>query len=216
MIDHGDRWILRVPASELRHPVVLTTMMARALGHVLLVEALPSGAASEAPAELTADYAAVALGFGPLLLEGAYIYSKGCGGPQVAQLTHASLPELAVLTALFVEMRSLSARHALRELGTTQTALLGEALEWAKSNRELCSRLAEDPARIAASDYTLADTKPWLLRIFGKRKQAVDPDLPPDLPIAKAPSTPKLADPEREELRALVDEALSAAHADAS
>jgi len=131
LVDHGDGFTLNVPSPELGHPVVLTTMVARALGHVLLIEALPDGAAIEGPADLTADYAAVALGFGPLLLEGAYIYSKGCGGPRGAQVTRAALPELAVLTALFIEMGEHSARRAAKELGVTQEAALGNAIEWA-------------------------------------------------------------------------------------
>jgi hypothetical protein len=214
LVDHGDGFTLNVPSPELGHPVVLTTMVARALGHVLLVEALPDGAAIEAPVDLTADYAAVALGFGPLLLEGAYIYSKGCGGPRVAQVTRAGLSELAVLTALFIEMGEHAGRRAARELGVTQEAALGEALEWARTNREFCALLRRDPARVAAGDYTFGESKPWLLRVFGKKRKASPEDIPADLFVPR-PEKPKAHDPETDELKQLVGDALESARADA-
>jgi hypothetical protein len=214
LVDHGDGFTLNIAAPELGHPVVLTTMVARALGHVLLVEALPEGAGVEAPLELTADYAAVALGFGPLLLEGAYIYSKSCGGPRVAQVTRAALTEIAVLTALFVEMGGHSARRVTKDLGATQAASLGETLEWARSNRELCARLSAEPARIAAGDYSLRDAKPWLLRVFGRKPKIADDEIPAELlrPRERAPRTP---DPRHDELRELVEDALAGSRASA-
>jgi hypothetical protein len=203
-------WTLNVPAHELGHPVVLTTMIARALGHVILVEALPTGTRVEPPADLTADYAAVALGFGPLLLEGAYVYSKSCGGPQVVQVTSAALAELAWATALFIEMRRHSGRRALAELGVTQQAALREELEWARSNETLVERLVRDPERVALGDYTLREPRPWLLRVLGgKPKDA------PRAPTAVRPRQAAPLDPAHAELRALVDEALGAAPIDA-
>ena len=214
LVDEGDGFLLNVPATELRHPVVLTTMVARALGHVLLVETLPPGCAIEAPVELVADHAAVALGFGPLLLEGAYIYSSGCGGPRVAQVTSAGLDELAVLTALFIEMRGHAARSATKELGATQTDALGRALEWARSNRELCDRLKRDPARVAAGDYTLRDAKPWLLRLFEKKRRIEEDEVPAELLVSR-PAPPKPRDAANDELASLVDEALRTVRTDA-
>jgi hypothetical protein len=214
LVDHGDGFTLNVPAPELAHPVVLTTMVARALGHVCLVEALPEGTPVEQPAELVADYAAVALGFGPLMLEGAYIYSKGCGGPRVAQVTRAALSELAVLTALFVEMSGHGARRAIKELGATQSASLGEALEWAKSNRDVCTALKRHPLRVAEGNYAFREAKPWLLRVFGKKAKPPEDELPEDL-FRRRPEAPRAPDPARDELRALVDDALGSARADA-
>src|SRR5439155_99449 len=78
-----------------------------------------------------------ALGFGALLLEGAYISSKGCGGPQVACVTAAPLGELALVCALFTEVGAHSARRVLGALGTTQRAVFSEAHGWAKSNPAL-------------------------------------------------------------------------------
>jgi hypothetical protein len=177
LVDDGDGWLLNVPAYELSHPVVLTTTIARALGHVFLAECLPEGTVVEAPADLTADYASVALGFGPLLLEGAYVYSKGCGGPRVAQVTRAGLPELSVLTALFMCTGGHSLRGALKELGATQSSALRQAHEWAQSNDSLVTRLRKDPERVAAGDFTLSESKPWLVRLF-QRSDRDDEALP--------------------------------------
>ncbi len=209
LVDHGDGFTLNVPAFEVQHPVVLTTMIARALGHVFLVEALPAQTRIEPPVELTADHAAVALGLGPLLLEGAHIYSKGCGGPSVSQVTRATLPELAILTAFVIEMRGHPARRALAELSTTQKALLSEAHELAKSNGALVRLLRDDPGRVARGDYRLSDAKPWLLRLFERNRERGD-ELPADLgALARRKAATKVQDPVRDEIRALVDEALS-------
>ncbi|HVW24527.1 MAG TPA: hypothetical protein VHC69_04125 [Polyangiaceae bacterium] len=214
LVDDGDGFLLNVPAPELAHPVVLTTMIARALGHVLLVETSPSGAVIEGPVDLVADYAAVALGFGPLMLAGAYIYSSGCGGPRVARVTRAALPELAVLTALFMEMGGHGARKIMKELGATQADALSHALEWARSNRELCDRLKRDPERVAAGDYSLRDAKPWLVRLFERKAKPADDDIPADL-LAPRAAAPKPRDAASEELANLVHEALEAARTDA-
>jgi len=208
LVDDGQGFTLNVPEFELAHPVVLTTMIARALGHVFLVEALPAGASIEEPVDLTADYAAVALGLGPLLMEGAHIYTKSCGGPSVSQVTRATLPELAVLTAFFVEERGHSARRALSELSTTQQALFSDAHALAKSNGRLVQLLRSDPDRVAAGDYRLSEEKPWLVRLF-ERKRPSD-DVPADLAkMAQRAAVPKPPDRARDELRALVDEAFA-------
>jgi hypothetical protein len=209
LVDDGDGWTLNVPSYELSHPVVLTTTIARAMAHVFLVETLPAGASVEAPADLTADYAAVALGFGPLLLEGAYIYSKGCGGPRVARVTNAGLGELAVLTALEVCMRGHSPRAVTKELGVTQAAAFKEALEWAQSNEGLVKRLANDPARVAAGDYSLKSAAPWLVRLF-KKKDASDEFVPAPAPTrAPAAARSRVPNPHDDELRSLVEESLA-------
>jgi hypothetical protein len=207
---------LNIPHYELAHPVVLTAMVARALGHVFLVETLPSGARVESPVEVTADYAAVALGFGSLMLEGAYIYSKGCGGPQIASVTAASLGELALVYALFIETGKHAARRAIGALGTTQQAVLSEAHAWAKSNAALVKALAADPASVARGSVRLEEAKPWLLRVLGRGSGHEEP--PKDLigrTTSPDPVKDRTADPERDELRSLVDEALREARSDA-
>jgi hypothetical protein len=221
LVDHGDRWTLNVPAAELKAPVVLTTMAARALGRVFLVETA-DGAGVPEPVDVTADLAAVTLGFGPLLLQGAYIYSKSCGGPSVGQATRLGVSELAVATALFIALGRHAPRKALKELDTTQRAALDGAIDWAQSNDALVELLRKDPARVARGEFTLSDPRPWLLRVLGKKKGPSSADLPEDFSVADletlaaqvgptAAPKPRRADPKRDELRALVSEALGAA-----
>ncbi|HVU03670.1 MAG TPA: hypothetical protein VHE30_18050 [Polyangiaceae bacterium] len=208
LVDDGDGWILQIPAFELEHAVVLTTMIARALGHVFLMETLPDGGRIEAPADLTADYAAVALGLGPLLLEGAHIYTKSCGGPSVSQVTRAGLAELALTTALFAETTRQPLRRALSLLSTTQTAALSDAHAFVKERTGLVALLREDPERVAHGDYSLEADTPWLLRVFGRKSASEEERLLTRL-APTPPPKPRAPDPVRDELRALVDEAFA-------
>lgn len=232
VVESEQGWRVQVPEAELGHPVVLTTNLARALGFIFLVETQEEGEPIEAPVDVTADLAAVALGFGVLMLQGAYIYSKSCGGPSVGQVTKLSCPELAVAGALFAMRDGHNPKRALRELETTQRALLESALELLESNPGLLSKLKDDPKRLAEGEFDLNEAKPWLLRVFGSRKRkaagdplsaALDSDASLDdlesmlssMPEQAKARAPKARDPKRDELRALVDEALDSAHADA-
>jgi hypothetical protein len=224
LVDQGDGWQLNVPVAEVSQPVVLTTNLARALAMIFLAETRADGAVIEAPIDVSIDVAAVTLGFGVLLLDGSYIYSKSCGGPRISRATKLGPDELGVLTALFAAVGGGSTKPALKHLETTQRAALSAANEWFDSNPELLERLRKDPARVAAGDYELSDPKPWLMRLFGKKKRAAkDPiaaalagevssdeldSLLAAMPVPSARREPKPRDPKLDELRALVDEAL--------
>jgi hypothetical protein len=223
LIDEGHGWRMNVPEAELANSVVLTANIARALGYVFLIETREEGAELEEPTDVTADLAAVALGFGALLLEGSYIYSKSCGGPRVSRVTRLSCPELAVAFSAFVARGRHPLRRALRELGTTQRALLEETHPWIAENSALVEALRDSPARVSA--VALEEPRPWLLRIFGKRSRSVkephgELDLDeleamvsalPQAPAAQsARSAARRTDPRRDELRELVDEAMAA------
>lgn len=219
IVDTGEGWQLNVPQPELGHPVILTTMAARALARIFLVETLPEGGSIEEPVEATTDLCAVALGFGPLMLQGAYMYSKSCGGPSVAQSTFVGLPELAMAVALFIEHGNHSVKAALKEMDPTQKALLGEAHALVKSNPALVDRLRTAPEAVADGEFTLEETQPWLLRLLrGKKRRQAD-GLPEDFtiadlerlaatapPLTAVPRAPR-AKPEQDDLKALVDEA---------
>ena len=222
-------WVLNVFDAELHHPVALTCTLARALARVFLAETQSESTPVEAPLEASVDLTCVALGLGTLVLEGSYIYAKSCGGPSVSQLTALSVGELAVACALFIAVGEHSGRKAVSELGTTQRALLTEANEWAASNPRIIEALQNDPGQLATRAPTLTDTRPWLLRLFDrgpKRRSGREPTLERALAgdladaelleLARAAGVDKAAKPaprapasaEREELRALVDEAL--------
>ena len=227
VVDEGTGWRLNVPERELGHPVVLTTNVARALSLIFLLEARDEEQPLDEPLDVTLDLTAIALGFGALLLEGSYIYSKSCGGPSVARVTRLGCPELVLPFALFAARAGHSLRPALRELSTTQRALLDEARGLVDSNSELVTALRADPDRVARGDFRLDESRPWLLRVLGRKSapdSAKDPldlllesDVSPDqleslvpvLPRAARAERPKAADPRRDELRALVDEAFA-------
>jgi hypothetical protein len=221
LIDEGGAWRMNLPVAELEHSVVLTANIARALGYIFLVETREESEALVEPVDVTADLAAVALGFGALLLEGSYIYSKSCGGPKVARVTRLTCPELAVAFSAFVVRGGHRLRSALHELGTTQRALVEESHPWLDANRDVAEALRSSPERIAARAYELEEPRPWLLRLFGKSQRAAahDGDIELEeleamvsaLPAAPVAARARRSDPRREELRELVDEAMAEA-----
>jgi hypothetical protein len=229
VVDEGEGWRMNVPEAELEHSVVLTANVARALGYVFLVETRADCEALEEPVDVTADLAAVALGFGVVLLEASYMYSKSCGGPKVARATRLSCPELAVAHSAFMVRGRHPLRRASRELGTTQRAVVEETFPWLEANPALADALRGDPARIARGEYALQEPRPWLLRVFGKgrRSAAASPEQQVDIDeleamVSALPAAPRAtsrtkqaADPRHDELRALVDEVMSQARTDA-
>jgi hypothetical protein len=158
LVEQGGGWLVNVPASEIGHPVVLTTQLARTLALVFLLESRGEGEPLDAPLEVTVDLAAVSLGFGALLLEGSYIYAKSCGGPSVARVTHIGPGELAFALSLFASRGGHSLRQAQKLAGTTQQALLTEAKALVESNQKLVAALKNHPERVAAGDYALEST----------------------------------------------------------
>jgi hypothetical protein len=121
-----------------------------------------------------------------------------------------------------------SYRSALRDLETTQRAVLEEGRELLEANRALVRALAEQPARVAEGSFELNDATGWLGRWFSKRRRSGDErrlagGLTEELSleeveamlIAMPPASrvghsraPSGADSTREELKALVSEAL--------
>lgn len=176
LVDEGDGWRLQLLEAELRHPVVLSTNIARSLAYVFLVETKEEHEVIEPPVDITADMTAVALGLGSLMLQGSYIYAKSCGGPSIARVTKMSCPELAIAFAAFIVRGDHSVRDALKELDVTQRELLGEAHLLFESNRHVVSQLRNAPAKLASGDIELTEAKPWLSRMFGRRKELPDRD----------------------------------------
>jgi hypothetical protein len=159
-------WILNVLEGELHHPVALTTQLSLALGELFLAETASAQSPVEQPHAVSRDLACVALGLGLIVLEGSYIYGKSCGGPSVTRLTDLSVGDLAVACSLFIELGGHSARRARSDLGTTQRALLGEASEWAQSNKALLARLLDDPGQVASRPPEVREARSWLLRVL--------------------------------------------------
>jgi hypothetical protein len=212
-------WHLTVLGNEVRAPEVLTTHMARGLAVAFLAEA--SDGAAPSPAMI--DLAAVALGFGALLLEGSYVYRKSCGGPSIAHFTVLGTEDLAIAFALFAALGGHPPSRAQRELGPTQRAAVGEAWAWVDSNRDLADRLKRTPGRVAAGDFEICETRPWLVRRLFKPKRSrkaggaggsgSDDSLEAfEAALAGAPvrAKTKPVDPKLDEIKKLVDEACGA------
>ena len=166
LVDLGDGWRVNIEPSEVGNPVVLTAALARALGHVFLLEESSPERPIEEPLEVTVELTTVALGLGTLLLAGSYLYQKSCGGPSVACLTALSLGELSVAFAMFAKHRGHSLRAARSELDATQQAQLAEAETWLLSNPDISRLLATDPLRLVLGDFELSAPKSWMARIL--------------------------------------------------
>lgn len=225
-------WIFRVPAEELGHSIVLTARLATALGAVALVERHPQGKTATFDTA-QAELAATALGFGVLLLEASYLYSKSCGGPNVQRATSLGTEELATSFALFLAREEHALKAALGELGTTQRAVLKEAWALVDECPGLVRLLKQEPERVARGNFSLRDGGSLLSRLFGRSKRASAPSADEreaaalralergasveeleDLLGPAAATTAAKARPlseEDAELRALVDEALAPA-----
>jgi hypothetical protein len=231
LVDLGDEWLIQVPATELRSDIVLTTNLAKVLGLIFLLENLPKGAELEQPVEATIEIASVALGFGALLLEGSYLYSKSCGGPKVGRATTLDCGSVALLTAFFIARGKLKANGLRRHLSTTQAAAFSEAEALVSTNRSLVEKLAAAPGQLTSGDFAIRTELSFWDRVFGsKRTPNVDLSTASDLNLdeleamvaAQATTTrrrePRPNDTKHEDLRALVDDALaeSATEAEAS
>jgi hypothetical protein len=235
MADLGDAWLLRVPTFELRHPVALTTNLVRSLSFIFLVESQAEGELLEPPVDITADLAAVALGFGPLMLQGSYIYAKGCSGPQVASVTKISTAELAIAVALFSLLGEHNITPALKELDITQRTLCDEAYELLRANPSLIQSIRRSPLDVSTRAFELTPPRSFMGRFFSSKKpkasklggirmdaisadldldevEALLIDMPPSSRAGRTQSRPPRR-PDQDELSALVAESLTEAGA---
>jgi hypothetical protein len=73
--DHG--YQVAIMPKEVRDPTVLTVAMVRAVSHVFMKEAGLYEEFGHGEGELAIDLAGTMLGFGVLLANGSYLYSKG-------------------------------------------------------------------------------------------------------------------------------------------
>lgn len=166
LVDLGDGWRINLAPGEVAHPVSLTAALARALGHVFLLEETSAERPIEEPLEVTVELTTVALGLGTLLLAGSYLYQKSCGGPNVACLTALGVGELSVAFALFAKQGGHSLRAARGELDATQREQLSEAETWVLSNPQVTRLLTSDPLRLVLGDFELSAPKSWMARVL--------------------------------------------------
>lgn len=221
LLDAGDTWQVNVLPSEVTQPVVLSSALCRALALAALREA--DAPPNHLNADLAIDLGAVALGFGVLLLEGSHIYRKSCGGPSIARSTALGPTEIAFILALSAAQQEQSLRAVNKYLSPTQTEAFAEAKAWADSNRPLVHALQRDPERVARGQFELRESSSWLGRwLGGKARRAPNASSAttideleaalsqePSMPAKRLPAGPRANDPQFDEIKRLVDEALS-------
>ena len=216
LVDAGDSWQVNVLPGEAQQPVVLSSALCRAIALCVLREA--DSPPTNIALDLAVDLTAVELGFGVLLLEGSHIYRKSCGGPSIARVTALGPTELALAVALSAAVHAQSLRKVSKYLSATQQEAFAEAKVWADSNAALVALLQTDPDRVARGELELREPASWLGRwLGGKARRAPSPETATTIEeleaalqgSAVARSAPKPRDPKFEEIRRLVDEALS-------
>jgi hypothetical protein len=200
----GDGYRVFVAASDVAHPDLLTTSLARSVGGLVLGEA--GEGAGDGGATERAEMASVACGFGVLLANGAAVWAKACGGLRLASATALSVEEMTVALALFVAVHGVPEGEARRYLQTTQREAFDLGVAWVASNPILVQELRERPALLETGVFDLEPVRGPIGRWLHRRK--LDKDL---RPVAAAPRPARTAEQVRrfEEARALVDEVRS-------
>ncbi len=211
VIDAGDGYLVELSSSDVRHPTLLTTSLARCAGAIVLSEA----GEDVAPDEIgpMSEMAAVVAGFGVLLCNGAYVFGKSCGGVRVQQHTHLSVEELTVALALFTKVHGIRAGLARAHLETTPREAFAEAVRWADSNPDLIADLRDRPEVLSDGIFKLQPVKLMaglMNRLFAGGSASSSVDLGAPAPLPARPRPPRSAEEQRrlDEARALVDAAL--------
>jgi hypothetical protein len=212
LTDTADGYLMDVNVADAGNPTLLVTTLARSIGALVLAEA----GEEVDPDDLgvMSEIAAVASGFGVLLHQGSYVYGKSCGGARVHQATSLSVEELGVLLALFVRYHDLKASSARRHLDVTQKEAFDCAMEWVDANESLVAALRDRPAEVAEGYVELSPVRGIFGRLFGGGKpKPRDEEDAADEVVRAAQARVSQRSPEEQrridEMRALVDEALS-------
>lgn len=165
-VETEDGYAALVHVSDASDPTILTTALARSVGRITLFEAGEDVAArDEGPlSELTA----IAAGFGVLLLNGACVYKKGCGGMKRHQATFLGLEEVALALALFVRVTGTKPSAARRHLEVTQRETFDAALAWVDGQPSLVRALAERPETLSDGVFSFEEKKGFFSRLFSR------------------------------------------------
>lgn len=204
-VETEDGYGVILHVSDTADPALMTASLARSIGRIVLFEAGEDVDARDdgALSELTA----VACGLGVILLEGACVYKKGCGGMKSHQGTFLSVEELALALALFVRASEKKAGVAKKHLAVTQREAFDAALRWVDAQPKLVRTLREAPETIADGVFDLEAPKGLLGRLLTRRADDDGADAPAQRAIERASAR---TDDERRkiaEAKALVEEA---------
>ncbi len=202
-LDEGYR--VDVKVTDVGNPMILTTSLARSVGALVLAEAGEDIDAREAGA--TSEIAATVCGFGVLLVSGAAVYTKACGGLRMHTATNLPLEDLTLALALFLRVHEIKPSAARAHLETTQREAFDEAMRWVDSNEAIVTALRDRPADLTDGLFTLEPVRGLIGRLFSRKKADATPaDL---APVSSRKSERTEAETRRiAEARALVEEAL--------
>ena len=199
-VETEDGYAAIVHVADVGDPAILTTSLSRAIGRVVLFEAdeevdpRNEGALSE----LTA----IAAGLGVLLLNGACVYKKGCGGMKRHQATFLDVEEIALAVALVVRATGKKPGTVRRHLEVTQKEAFDAALAWVDGQPSLVEALVQRPETLEDGVFAFEGPKGFFSRLFAKK---VGPEM--DAPVQRKVRSPeelrRLA-----EAKALVEQAL--------
>lgn len=202
-IETDEGYAALVHVQDVGDPTILTTALARAVGRIVLFEAeVEVDAREEGPAsELTA----IAAGLGVLMLNGACVYKKGCGGMKRHQATFLEVEEIAIATALFVRAADKKPAAVRRHLEITQKEVFDQALAWVDTQPALIGALQQRPETLTDGVFDFEAKKGLFSRLFASKKSSDELDV-------SQIKRRTISEEERRriaEAKALVDEALS-------
>jgi hypothetical protein len=140
-----DGYRVVVSTNDVGSAEVLTTSLARSVGALVLHEA------NEIVDAEASEMAAVACGFGVLLLNGAAVWAKACSGLRVTRATTLPVEDLSVALALFGAVHGCKPSQVRKHLGATQREALDAAQDWVDSNPSLVETLRDAPHRLAGA-----------------------------------------------------------------
>ncbi len=164
VIELEDGYRVVVAATDVGNPDILSASLARSVGALVLHEA------GEVVAPATSEIAAVVCGFGVLLLNGAAVWAKSCGGLRMAQATVLPVEEMAFALALFAAVHGHKVSEVRRHLGTTQREAFDVAQDWVESNPLLLESLRDRPARLESGTLDLEPVRGVLGQWLHNRK----------------------------------------------
>jgi hypothetical protein len=204
-VETPDGYAVVIASGDVGEPKLLTASLARSMGRLVLIEAEDEvdPRVEGALSELTA----VACGLGVILLNGAALYKKGCGGVRRHQGTFLGVEELALACALFIRATDRKPSSVRRHLEVTQREAFDVALDWVDGQPKLVRALTKDPESLADGIFQLEEKKGLLSRLLTTKKP--DDDDLSTMSVAR-PAKERTEEERRRlaETKALVEEAL--------
>ena len=201
--DGGYRVHVRV--TDVGNPTLLTSSLARSAGGIVLSEAGEAIVPDDLGVE--SELAATATGLGLLLLNGACVYMKSCGGLRAHQGTHLSVEELSITLGLFLRVHGIKPSLARGHMETTQREAFDEAMTWVDSNEAILVALRTHPETLTDGVFPIEQPRGLLGRLFAK-KNIVAPPTASELRASSRPAKSEAELRRLAETKALVEEAL--------